>query len=217
MKAKRFFDLILTVAVLMLIWPFMLLLALMVRIKLGSPILYRQQRPGLLGRPFLMYKFRSMSDEKDFGGNLLPDADRLLPFGNFLRSTSFDELPELVNVLKGDMSLVGPRPLLMEYLSRYTPTQARRHEVRPGITGLAQVNGRQNIKFSKRLEYDVWYVDHISFLLDIKIIFLTFLRVVSSEGVKSGQDVHEVDDLGLSVNPTSKIVVKGRGNNENYS
>lgn len=212
---KRIADLIATSLGLMLIWPFMLVLALMVRIKLGSPILFRQQRPGLQGKPFLMYKFRSMTDERDSIGNLLPDVNRLTPFGRFLRGSSLDELPELINVLKGDMSLVGPRPLLIEYLERYTPIQARRHDVRPGITGWAQINGRQNVLFSKRLEYDVWYVDNVSFFLDIKILFLTFFRVLQSDGVKSGQDVQEVDDLGLSTPPAMKPVPERMDTNEN--
>jgi len=161
-------------------------------------VLFRQQRPGLGGRPFAIYKFRTMTDARDQQGQLLPDAERLTPFGRFLRSTSLDELPELWNVLQGDMSLVGPRPLLMQYLSRYTPEQARRHEVRPGITGWAQVNGRQTILFSKRLELDIWYVDHVSLSLDLKIILLTIPRAIASHGVVLGQEVTEVDDLGLS-------------------
>jgi sugar transferase EpsL len=173
-----------------------------VRIKHGSPVIFCQQRPGLNGKPFMMYKFRTMTEDRDAAGKLLQDADRLTPFGRFLRSTSLDELPELINVLKGEMSLVGPRPLLMEYLDKYTVTQSRRHEVRPGITGWAQVNGRQNVKFSKRFEYDVWYVDHQSLFLDLKILFLTFFRVLKSDGVKSGQDVKEIDDLGLSKSTT---------------
>jgi lipopolysaccharide/colanic/teichoic acid biosynthesis glycosyltransferase len=143
--------------------------ALLVRLKLGPPVLFRQERPGLNGRPFTIYKFRTMTDEHDAEGHLLPDARRLTKFGRCLRSTSLDELPELFNVLKGEMSLVGPRPLLMHYLERYTPEQARRHEVRPGITGWAQINGRQTIYFSKRLELDVWYVDHVRLGLDLKI------------------------------------------------
>jgi sugar transferase EpsL len=141
-----------------------------------------------------------MTDARDAQGRLLPDAERLPPFGRFLRSTSLDELPELWNVLRGDMSLVGPRPLLMQYLERYTPEQARRHDVRPGITGWAQINGRQTILFSKRLELDVWYVDHVSPSLDFKIILLSIPRAIVSQGVVLGQDVSEVDDLGLSDN-----------------
>lgn len=216
MILKRFFDLVATILGLLLIWPVMLILSLLVRIKHGSPVFFRQQRPGLNSKPFMMYKFRTMTNERGTDGNLLPDKDRLTSFGRLLRSTSLDELPELINVLKGDMSLVGPRPLLMEYLGKYTFTQARRHEVRPGITGWAQVNGRQNIKFSRRLEYDVWYVDHQNFCLDLKILLLTLYRVMQREGVKSGQDVQEVDDLGLSVPVSSKNINKGSETNENY-
>jgi len=199
---KRLFDLTITMVGLICLGPLLLMLAMLVRINLGTPIFFCQQRPGLYGKPFIMYKFRSMTDDRDAAGELLQDADRLTPFGRFLRSTSLDELPELINVLKGEMSLVGPRPLLMEYLDKYTATQSRRHEVRPGITGWAQVNGRQNVKFSKRFEYDVWYVDHQSLFLDFKILFLTFFRVLKSDGVKSGQDVKEIDDLGLSKSTT---------------
>lgn len=198
MGIKRVFDFFGAFFGLILISPLLLILAFLVKSKHGSPILFCQTRPGLYGSPFRMYKFRTMTDERDDDGKLLPDKDRLTSFGRFLRSTSLDELPELVNVLKGEMSLVGPRPLLMEYLDRYTPEQSRRHEVRPGITGWAQVNGRQDIKFSKRLEHDVWYVDNQSFTLDLKILFLTFYHVFHRQGIHSGQDVGEVDDLGLS-------------------
>ncbi|MDT8376828.1 MAG: sugar transferase [Mariprofundaceae bacterium] len=180
---KRLFDLCSAIAGLLLLWPLLLLLALLVRIKLGSPVLFRQQRPGLNGKPFYIYKFRSMSDARDRHGELLPDADRLPPFGRFLRRFSLDELPQLFNVLRGDLSLVGPRALLMEYLPLYTPAQARRHDVRPGITGWAQVNGRNAISWEEKFEYDLWYVDHQSFLLDLKILWMTLLKVVCSEGV----------------------------------
>lgn len=180
---KRLFDLAATILGLLLIWPLVLVLALIIRIKLGSPIFFRQQRPGLHGRPFLMYKFRSMTAERDHEGNLLPDERRLTGFGIFLRSTSLDELPELINVLAGDMSLVGPRPLLMEYLPLYTTEQARRHQVRPGITGWAQVNGRNAISWEEKFKLDVWYVDNYSFRLDIKILWMTLLKVVKREGV----------------------------------
>lgn len=192
---KRLLDLLITIPVLIVFSPVLAVVALLVKTKLGSPVLFRQERPGLDGKPFIMCKFRSMTDGRDADGNLLSDSERLTKFGRLLRATSLDELPELFNVLKGEMSLVGPRPLLMSYLERYTPQQMRRHEVPPGITGWAQVNGRQNIKFSKRLELDVWYVEHCSLSLDIKILFLTLLRVCKSEGIKSGQDVREVDDL----------------------
>lgn len=180
---KRFFDLIATILGLLLIWPLVLVLALLVRFQLGTPVLFRQQRPGMHGKPFIMYKFRTMTDESDRNGNLHPDAARLTPFGRFLRSSSLDELPELINVLKGEMSLVGPRPLLLEYLPLYSPDQARRHEVRPGITGWAQVNGRNAISWEEKFKLDVWYVDNQSFWLDIKILFLTVKKVFIREGI----------------------------------
>jgi sugar transferase EpsL len=158
----------------------------LVRKHMGSPIFFRQQRPGLHGKPFYMYKFRTMTSECSEDGCLLPDCDRLTPLGTFLRSTSLDELPELFNVLKGDMSLVGPRPLLMQYLDRYTPEQARRHEVRPGITGWAQVNGRNALSWEEKFELDVWYVDNRTFWLDLKILALTMLKVVRREGISGG-------------------------------
>lgn len=193
--AKRFFDLVIAGLGLWALSPLILVLAILIRLKLGTPIWFRQQRPGLHARPFMLLKFRSMTNARDAHGNLLPDDRRLTTFGRFLRAASLDELPELWNVLKGDMSLVGPRPLLMEYLARYTPEQARRHEVRPGITGWAQVHGRQDIRFSRRIELDVWYVDHQSFGLDARIFFATILKVLMGSGVRSGQDVREVDDL----------------------
>lgn len=180
---KRTLDLLLTIPGLLVLSPVMVMLTLLVRLKLGSPVLYRQQRPGLYGKPFALLKFRTMINERDAKGILLPDADRLSPFGRILRSTSLDELPELFNVLKGDMSLVGPRPLLMQYVKRYTPQQARRHEVKPGLTGWAQVNGRNAITWDKKFEYDVWYVDHLSFRLDVKIIFITTWKILKREGI----------------------------------
>ncbi|XCN74219.1 MAG: sugar transferase [Candidatus Electrothrix aestuarii] len=180
---KRFFDLLLTLPGILCISPLFLLTALLVRIKIGKPILFIQKRPGLHGKPFRMYKFRTMTDEKDADGNLLPDEKRLVPFGRFLRSTSLDELPELINVIKGDMSLVGPRPLLMEYLDRYTPEQARRHDVLPGITGWAQVNGRNGLSWEEKFDRDVWYVDNRSLWLDAKILCITFLKVFRREGI----------------------------------
>jgi len=155
----------------------------LVCLKLGRPILFRQLRPGFKGKPFILYKFRTMKKKHDPRGNLLSDADRLTPFGRFLRSTSLDELLELINVLKGDMSLVGPRPLLMQYLGRYTPEQMRRHEVKPGITGWAQVNGRNLLTWEQKFEHDVWYVDHQSLWLDMKIIALTLWRILKREGI----------------------------------
>jgi sugar transferase EpsL len=175
-----------------LIWPLGALLALLVRVRLGSPVLFTQTRPGLNGRPFVMYKFRTMTDARDAAGNLLPDEQRMTPFGKFLRSSSLDELPELINVLRGDMNLVGPRPLLMEYLPLYSPEQARRHEVRPGITGWAQVNGRNAIGWDEKFRLDVWYVEHRSFRLDLRILWLTVAKVFKREGIsQDGQATME--------------------------
>ncbi|ABC78473.1 undecaprenyl-phosphate galactosephosphotransferase [Syntrophus aciditrophicus SB] len=159
------------------------LLALLIRCRLGAPVFFTQQRPGLKGKPFFLYKFRTMTDARNSAGSLLPDAERLTRFGRFLRSTSLDELPELWNVLKGEMSLVGPRPLLMEYLGRYTLEQARRHEVRPGITGWAQVNGRNTLSWEDKFKLDVWYVDHVSISLDIRIIVMTIWKIFKREGI----------------------------------
>ncbi len=182
---KRSFDALVSAAALIVASPVLIVLAVIVRIKLGSPILFSQDRPGRGGRSFRMYKFRTMTDLRDEDGGLLSDAERLTAFGRLLRSTSLDELPELWNVLKGDMSLVGPRPLLVEYLERYTPEQARRHEVRPGITGLAQVSGRNAVSWEERLALDVWYVDHRSLWLDLKILLKTVGKVLRREGVSS--------------------------------
>lgn len=180
---KRLFDLVLTVPGLILISPILAVIALAIRIALGSPVLFRQRRPGFLARPFTNYKFRTMSDERDAQGKLLPDAVRLTRLGRFLRSFSLDELPELLNVLKGEMSLVGPRPLLMRYLERYSAEQARRHEVLPGITGWTQVNGRNANTWEQKFEYDVWYVDHWSLRLDAKILLITLWKVLTREGI----------------------------------
>lgn len=189
---KRVLDLVVALSASIVLFPVYVSLAFLVRAKLGSPVLFRQQRPGLNGRAFTMFKFRTMTDARDALGQLLPDADRLTPFGKFLRSTSLDELPELINVLRGEMSLVGPRPLLMRYLDRYTPEQMRRHEVRPGITGWAQVNGRNNLPWETRFELDVWYVDHLSFALDVKILAMTVLKVLRRESVnQTGQATAE--------------------------
>jgi len=180
---KRLFDLTATIAGLVIISPFLLIISLLVWIKLGLPILYRQQRPGLKGKPFLIYKFRSMTYVQDDSGKLLPDSDRLTGFGRFLRSSSLDELPELLNVVKGEMSLVGPRPLLMKYLDRYSAEQKRRHNVLPGITGWAQVNGRNALNWQDKFRLDVWYVDHWSFWLDIRILLMTIGKVFRREGI----------------------------------
>ncbi len=180
---KRFYDLLASLLLLLLSSCILIIVAILVRIKLGSPIIFKQQRPGLHGKPFYVYKFRTMTDATDKDGNLLPDAVRLTLFGKLLRKLSLDELPQLINVVKGDISLVGPRPLLMEYLPLYTCEQARRHEVRPGITGWAQVNGRNAISWEDKFKLDVWYVDNYSFWLDIKILFLTVAKVFKSEGI----------------------------------
>lgn len=180
---KRLFDLVIASFALLLLSPALLLVAWLVHRRLGSPVLFRQVRPGLDGKPFEMVKFRTMRDAFDTGGNALPDAVRLTPFGRFLRSTSLDELPELWNVIKGDMSLVGPRPLLMEYLPLYSKEQARRHKVRPGITGWAQVNGRNAVSWSEKFALDIWYVDNRSLFLDIRILLLTIKKVVVRDGI----------------------------------
>jgi len=188
MLSKRATDLLLALSLLPLWAPLLLLLALVVRLKLGSPVLFRQPRPGYRGRVFVLYKFRTMTDERDVAGQLLPDAERLTPFGQWLRRTSFDELPELINVLRGEMSFVGPRPLLVEYLQRYTPEQARRHDVLPGITGWAQINGRNALAWPDKFRLDVWYVDHRSWWLDARILALTVSKVLKREGISAPGD-----------------------------
>ncbi len=180
---KRLFDLLLTFLGLLVIAPIIVLTVFCVRIKLGTPVLFTQDRPGLHGTPFRIYKFRTMTNEQGADGHLLSDAIRLVPFGRFLRSTSLDELPELINVFKGEMSLVGPRPLLVEYLDRYSPEQARRHDVRPGITGWAQVNGRNAISWEEKFKLDVWYVDNRSLYLDVKILFMTVWKTVKRKDI----------------------------------
>jgi sugar transferase EpsL len=179
----RLLTLVAAALALLLLSSLLIVLALLVRLVLGSPVLFRQQRAGLHSQVFTLYKFRTMTDECDEHGHLLPDARRLPPFGRFLRSSSLDELPALLNVLRGEMNLVGPRPLLARYLDRYTPQQARRHEVRPGITGWAQVNGRNALSWEEKLEMDVWYVDHRSFWLDLRILALTVAKIVAREGI----------------------------------
>ena len=182
---KRLFDLTLMLLSIPLLLPLYLVVAWLVRSKLGAPILFRQIRPGKNAKPFEMIKFRTMTDERDANGELLPDSVRLTKFGHFLRSSSLDELPELWNVVKGDMSLVGPRPLLMEYVSLYSPEQARRHVMRPGVSGWAQVNGRNAISWEEKFKLDVWYVDNRSFWLDIKVICLTLKKVIVRDGVSA--------------------------------
>lgn len=182
---KRLFDIVASAFGLLLLSPVIAVVTWQIRRKLGSPVLFRQVRPGLNGKPFEMIKFRTMRDAIDAAGNPLPDSDRMTPFGSFLRSSSLDELPELWNVLKGDMSLVGPRPLLMDYLPLYSPEQYRRHEARPGVTGWAQINGRNALSWEEKFELDVWYVDNQSFWLDVKILLLTVKKVFVREGISA--------------------------------
>ncbi|MFJ4397085.1 sugar transferase [Pseudomonas sp. NPDC089396] len=186
---KRVFDIVACAAALLLLSPVIALVAWKVRKNLGSPVLFRQQRPGRDGKPFEMVKFRTMRDAVDAQGNVLPDAERMTPFGSFLRASSLDELPELWNVLKGDMSLVGPRPLLMEYLPLYSAEQYRRHDVRPGVTGWAQINGRNALSWEDKFRLDVWYVDNRSLWLDVKILFLTVKKVVKKDGISADGEV----------------------------
>lgn len=188
---KRLLDIAISFVLLIFLLPIFLLVYLFVRWKLGKPVFYKQERPGKDGKPFVLNKFRTMTFETDSDGKLLSDDKRLTPLGKFLRSTSIDELPELWNVLKGDMSLVGPRPLLLRYLDRYTPEQARWHEVLPGISGWAQVNGRNNIEFAERFELDIWYVDHLSFYLDIKILAMTIWKILVREGIGEPGEMEE--------------------------
>ncbi|WP_111495790.1 sugar transferase [Marinobacter bohaiensis] len=183
---KRLFDIIVSLFGLLSLSPLMVVVALRIRKQLGAPIFFRQTRPGKNGEPFQMIKFRTMLDSTDAQGNLLPDHERMTAFGQFLRSTSFDELPELWNVVRGDMSLVGPRPLLMEYLPLYSKEQYRRHDVRPGVTGWAQVNGRNAVSWEEKFKMDVWYVDHCSFWLDLKILCLTVKKVLVRDGISGG-------------------------------
>lgn len=182
-------DFILSIIACIVLSPVMLVVAILVRVKLGSPVIFKQKRPGLNEKIFTLYKFRTMTDEKDENGELLPDDVRLTKFGKMLRSTSLDELPELFNILKGDMSIVGPRPLLVQYLPLYNEHQRRRHEVRPGLTGWAQVNGRNAISWEEKFKLDVEYVDKINFLLDIKIVLMTVLKVILRDGINSENSV----------------------------
>lgn len=188
-EVKHSFDFIVTLISLIILVPVFVIIAVLIRCSLGSPVFFVQTRPGLGGRCFKMIKFRTMTDERGPDGNLLPDAERLTKFGQFLRSTSLDELPELWNVLKGDMSLVGPRPLLMEYLPLYSSEQSRRHEVRPGVTGWAQINGRNALTWDEKFKLDVWYVDNQSFCLDLKILLLTIKKVSVREGISASGEV----------------------------
>lgn len=193
---KRLFDIVASFCGLLLLAPVIAIVAWQIHRKLGSPVLFRQERPGLDGKPFEMIKFRTMRDAVDATCKPLPDSERMTPFGSFLRSSSLDELPELWNVLKGDMSLVGPRPLLMEYLPLYNPEQYRRHEARPGVTGWAQINGRNALSWNEKFKLDIWYVDNRSFLLDLKIILLTIKKVVVREGISADGEVTMAKFMG---------------------
>ena len=198
---KRTFDLLVSLILLILLSPVLLVIAVLVRIKLGIPVLFSQERPGLHGRLFRLYKFRSMRDAHGTDGRLLPDDERLTKFGRFLRASSLDELPELFNVIKGEMSLVGPRPLLVAYLERYTPEQARRHETLPGITGWAQVNGRNALSWEAKFKLDVWYVDNRSFWLDLKILFLTVWKALKREGISAPGSATAPEFMGSETEP----------------
>lgn len=182
---KRLLDIILSLLALIILSPILLIIAILVRIKLGSPVIFKQKRPGLNEKIFTLYKFRTMTNQKDKDGNLLPDSERLTEFGKMLRSTSLDELPELFNILKGDMSIVGPRPLLVQYLPLYNEQQRRRHLVRPGLTGLAQINGRNAISWEDKFDLDIKYVDNVKFFNDLKIVLLTIKKVICREGINS--------------------------------
>lgn len=202
---KRLVDLIVAGTALLILSPLILALVVLVRTRLGSPILFRQQRPGICGKPFTLIKFRTMLDARDEGGELRPDTERMTDFGRWLRSTSLDELPELWNVIKGDMSLVGPRPLLMHYLPLYSSEQARRHDVRPGITGWAQINGRNAISWDEKFALDVWYVDHRSFALDVRILLTTLKSIVTRHGISAEGDATMPEFTGsASKNPLKR-------------
>lgn len=197
---KRIMDVLISLLILILFFPFIIVFGMLVKWKLGSPIIFRQQRPGLNGKPFYLYKFRSMTEWTDHNGVLLPDEQRMTAFGSFLRRYSIDELPQIINVLKGDISLVGPRPLLMEYLPLYSEEQAKRHLVKPGITGWAQVNGRNAITWEDKFKLDVWYVNHHSLLLDIKILWLTILKLFRPEGINQDGHVTMTSFTGTETN-----------------
>ncbi|MDA3791454.1 MAG: sugar transferase [Desulfobacula sp.] len=193
---KRFFDFLISLILFVVLLPVFVLVGILVRYKLGAPVLFKQMRPGLHGKPFIMYKFRSMTDKRDEKETLLPDVDRFTRFSSFLRKSSLDELPELINVLKGDMSLVGPRPLLMQYLERYNTQQAKRHNVKPGITGWAQVNGRNSISWEEKFKKDVWYVENQTLGLDMKILISTIAQVCKREGINQKGHVTAEEFMG---------------------
>lgn len=200
---KRTLDLILSLMALIVLMPLMIIIGILVRINLGSPIIFKQKRPGKNEKIFTLYKFRTMTDKRDIDGNLLPDEYRLTKFGKFLRSTSLDELPELINIIKGDMAIVGPRPLLVEYLPYYTEEEKHRHDVRPGLTGLAQVNGRNEISWEEKLKYDTEYIKEISFYSDLKIIFKTIKKTIKRKDIKMGK---ELQFAKLNVEREKKVV-----------
>ncbi|MGH0429617.1 sugar transferase [Bacillus hominis] len=202
---KRIFDVCISLLLLFVCLLPILVVAILVKLKLGSPVLFKQQRPGLHGKPFNLYKFRTMLDKRDSNGELLSDQDRLTTFGEILRKYSLDELPQLINVVRGDLSLVGPRPLLMEYLPLYSSKQAKRHDVKPGITGWAQINGRNSIAWEEKFELDVWYVENRSFLLDLKIIVHTITKVFKTEGI------NHVGHVTMGRFTGEKIEIKGEG------
>jgi lipopolysaccharide/colanic/teichoic acid biosynthesis glycosyltransferase len=204
-KSKRVFDLLLTIPGLIIISPFLLIIAFLVVIFHGFPITFSQIRPGLFGKPFTMFKFRSMTDKRDPKGELLPDEERLTKFGKFIRSTSIDELPELVNVLRGEMSLIGPRPLLMRYLERYSEEQSRRHDVLPGMSGWAQINGRNNVSWEVKFELDVWYVDNWSIWLDIRILLSTIWKVITREGINQPGNATAFEFMGTQLDALNDI------------
>lgn len=201
---KRFLDLLITIPGLVLLSPILLILACLVLIYHGRPVLFKQVRPGFRGHPFMIYKFRTMNERRDLEGKLLPDSGRLTNFGRFLRSTSLDELPELLNILRGEMSWVGPRPLLMQYLTRYTPEQARRHNVPPGLTGWAQVNGRNALTWEDKFRLDVWYVDHWSLRLDIQILLLSVWKVIKREGINQDGQATAAEFMGSDTPKTKE-------------
>ncbi|NLW44484.1 MAG: sugar transferase [Syntrophomonadaceae bacterium] len=212
---KRFMDIICSVLGLIFLSPLLFVLAIIIRLQMGNPVFFRQQRPGFKGKPFQIIKFRTMKEQRDKDGRMLPDEQRLTRLGKFLRSTSLDELPELFNVLKGDMSLVGPRPLLMQYLDRYTPEQARRHEMKPGITGWAQVNGRNAITWEEKFALDVWYVNNCSFWLDMKILAMTVVKVFKREGISAEGEATMPEFMGKSYNEIDQGVLQAAASDEN--
>jgi len=195
---KRLMDISISALALISLSPLMAIIAIAVRVTMGSPVLFRQRRPGLHGRPFTLVKFRTMAVPRDAEGNFLPDGERLTRLGRFLRSTSLDELPQLINVLRGEMSLVGPRPLLVQYLARYNDEQMRRHEVKPGVTGWAQVNGRNALSWEEKFKLDVWYVDHRSPMLDLKILAMTLRKIARREGISDGEHATMAEFMGTT-------------------